>query len=149
MLMRHGYLPVVAATVVVVFVTVTVFMASLAETPQYESSGKILIGQEGWGTQGPSEPVGDIERLQGSTMTLAEAADSRPIAEDTIERLALRYADAITLSDRDADEELFDRVRGLFGEDALIELTTVIAWENSSSKFNRALRVPSQGLWKH
>lgn len=31
---------------------------------------------------------------------------------------------------------------------ALVELTTAIAWENSSSKFNRALRVPSQGLWK-
>jgi hypothetical protein len=24
-----------------------------------------------------------------------------------------------------------------------------IAWENSSSKFNRALRVPAQGLWGH
>ena len=63
--------------------------------------------------------------------------------------MVLRYADAITLSDRDVDEELFERVRGLFGENALIELTALIAWENSSSKFNRALRVPSQGLWKH
>jgi capsular polysaccharide biosynthesis protein len=72
-----------------VFVTVTVFMVSLAETPQYESSAKILIGQEGWGSQGPSEPVRDVERLQGSTMTLAEVADSRPIAEGTIERLGL------------------------------------------------------------
>ena len=67
---------------------------------------------------------------------------------DEQERAALQYADAITLSDRDVDEELFERVRGLFGEDALVELTAVIAWENSSSKFNRALRVPSQGLWK-
>jgi capsular polysaccharide biosynthesis protein len=89
MLVRHGYRPVVAATVAVVFVTVTVFMASLAETPQYESSAKILIGQEGWETQGPSEPVRDIHRLGVSTMTLAEAVDSRPIAEDTIERLGL------------------------------------------------------------
>jgi hypothetical protein len=24
----------------------------------------------------------------------------------------------------------------------------VIAWENSSSKFNRAMRVPSQQLWR-
>ncbi len=63
--------------------------------------------------------------------------------------MVLRYADAITLSDRDVDEELFERVRGLFGENALIKLTALIAWENSSSKFNRALRVPSQGLWKH
>ena len=64
------------------------------------------------------------------------------------ERVALQYADAITLSERDVDEALFERVRGLFGEDAAVELTAVIAWENASSKFNRALRVPSQGLWK-
>ncbi len=68
---------------------------------------------------------------------------------DERERVALQYADAITLSDRDVDEELFERVRGVFDEDALIELTAVIAWENASSKFDRALRVPSQGLWKH
>ena len=64
------------------------------------------------------------------------------------ERAALEYADAITLSDRDVSDELFERVRRLFGDDALVELTAAISWENSSSKFNRALRVPSLGLWK-
>ncbi|WP_166397174.1 carboxymuconolactone decarboxylase family protein [Rubrobacter marinus] len=39
-------------------------------------------------------------------------------------------------------------MRNFFDEDAVVELTAVIAWENSSSSFNRALRVPSQGLWK-
>jgi alkylhydroperoxidase family enzyme len=67
---------------------------------------------------------------------------------DETERAALEYADTITLSDRDVDDELFARVRSFFDDDALVELTAVIAWENSSSKFNRALRVPSQGLWK-
>lgn len=67
---------------------------------------------------------------------------------DEKERVALEYADAITLSDRDVSDELFSRVRRFFDDDALVELTAVIAWENSSSKFNRALRVPSQGLWK-
>ncbi len=67
---------------------------------------------------------------------------------DTKEQAALQYADAITLSDRDVDDDLFARVRTFFGDDALVELTAVIAWENSSSKFNRALRVPSQGLWE-
>ena len=67
---------------------------------------------------------------------------------DEKERVALEYADDITLSDRDVREELFSRVRRFFDDDALVELTAVIAWENSSSKFNRALRVPSQGLWK-
>jgi hypothetical protein len=28
-----------------------------------------------------------------------------------------------------------------------VELTAIVAWENASSKFNRAFRVPSQGLW--
>ena len=67
---------------------------------------------------------------------------------DEKERAALDYADRITVTDRDVDDELFDRLRRFFDEDALVELTATIAWENSSSKFNRALRVPSQGLWK-
>ncbi|HKH09878.1 MAG TPA: hypothetical protein VKA73_01920 [Rubrobacter sp.] len=67
---------------------------------------------------------------------------------DEQERTALEYADAITLSDRDVGDELFARVRGFFDDDAVVELTAAIAWENSSSKFNRALRVPSQGLWE-
>lgn len=62
--------------------------------------------------------------------------------------MALEYADAMTLSDHDVDDGLFERVRAVFDEDAVVELTAVISWENSSSKFNRALRVPSQGLWK-
>jgi len=66
---------------------------------------------------------------------------------DEREKAALEYADAMTLSDSDVDGELFARVQNHFDEDALVELTATIAWENSSSKFNRALRVPSQGLW--
>lgn len=67
---------------------------------------------------------------------------------DARERLALAYADAITLSDRDVDDALFERVLAAFGEAAVIELTAVIAWENASSKFNRALRIGAQGLWR-
>ncbi len=58
---------------------------------------------------------------------------------DEREKAALEYADAMTLSDRDVDDELFARVRGYFDDEALVELTATIAWENSSSKFNRAL----------
>ena len=67
---------------------------------------------------------------------------------DDAERVALEYADAMTLSDREVDDELFARLRRLYADDALVELTAIIAWENASSKFNRALRVPSQGLWR-
>ena len=64
------------------------------------------------------------------------------------ERVALEYADAITLSDRDVGNDLFARVRRFYDDDAVVELTEIVAWENASSKFNRALRIPSQRLWK-
>jgi alkylhydroperoxidase family enzyme len=64
------------------------------------------------------------------------------------ERLALEFADAMTITGRDVSDELFARLRGFYDEDALTELTATIAWENASSKFNRALGVPSQELWK-
>jgi alkylhydroperoxidase family enzyme len=65
-----------------------------------------------------------------------------------LERTVLEYADAMTITDREVDDELFARLRTFFDDDAIVELTAAIAWENASSKFNRALRVPSQGLWK-
>ncbi len=67
---------------------------------------------------------------------------------DERERAALEYADAMTVTGRDVTDELFARLRQFYDDDALVELTMIIAWENSSSKFNRALRVPSQKLWK-
>ncbi len=66
---------------------------------------------------------------------------------DEKERVALEYADRMTITDRDVDEEFFSRLRQFFDDDALVELTAIVAWENSSSRFNRALRVPSQRLW--
>ena len=77
---------------------------------------------------------------------LSDYAESDLFTES--ERVALEYADAMTITGRDVSDELFARVRKFYDEEALIELTAIIAWENSSSKFNRALRVPSQKLWK-
>ena len=71
-----------------------------------------------------------------------------PAGFDDLERLALEYADRMTLSDHDVDDAFFGRLRAQFDDDAIVELTEIIAWENASSKFNRALRIPSQGLWK-
>jgi len=54
----------------------------------------------------------------------------------------------MTITGREVPDELFEKVRRFYDDDALVELTATIAWENSSSKFNRALRVPSQELWR-
>lgn len=53
----------------------------------------------------------------------------------------------MTITGHEVDDELFARLRSLYSDDAIVELTAIIAWENASSKFNRALRVPSQKLW--
>ena len=73
--------------------------------------------------------------------------ESSPLFSDE-ERTALEYADAMTITGRDVSDELFARLRRWWDDDALVEMTEVIAWENASSKFNRALRIPSQGLWR-
>ena len=79
-------------------------------------------------------------------MALADYAVSPLYNEE--EKTALEYADQITITGREVSEELFSRLRNFYDDDALVELTEIIAWENASSKFNRALRIPSQELWK-
>ena len=70
-----------------------------------------------------------------------------PLFSDA-EKIALEYADAITVTRRDVDYELFARLRRHYDDDTIAELTMIIAWENASSRFNRAFRIPSQGFWK-
>jgi alkylhydroperoxidase family enzyme len=70
-----------------------------------------------------------------------------PLFSDA-EKIALEYADAITVTRRDVDDELFARLRRHYDDDTIAELTMIIAWENASSRFNRAFRIPSQGFWK-
>ena len=70
-----------------------------------------------------------------------------PLFSDS-EKVALEYADAITDTYREVDDELFARLRQHYDDGTIAELTMIIAWENSSSRFNRAFRVPSQEFWK-
>jgi alkylhydroperoxidase family enzyme len=64
------------------------------------------------------------------------------------EKVALDYADAMTDTSRDVDDALFAQLRQHYDDDTIAELTMIIAWENASSRFNRAFRIPSQGFWK-
>ena len=62
------------------------------------------------------------------------------------ERLALEYAESMSLTDCRASDTLSARLAGHFDELALIELTALIAFQNLSSKFNAALDIPAQGF---
>lgn len=59
-----------------------------------------------------------------------------------VEKVALEYADAITDTHHDIDDELFRRLQQHYDDDAIAELTMVIAWQNASSRFNRAFHIP-------
>jgi AhpD family alkylhydroperoxidase len=67
---------------------------------------------------------------------------------DEQERVALAYAEAMTRSGMKIDDELQQEVRRLFPDDALVELTALISFQNLSSKFNAALGVPAEGFCK-
>jgi alkylhydroperoxidase family enzyme len=66
---------------------------------------------------------------------------------DGAEKVALEYADRITITELDVSDQFFAQVQRYFSDDEIVELTATIAWENCSSKFNRALRIDSQQLW--
>jgi len=65
---------------------------------------------------------------------------------DRREQAVLEYAEAITRSDVQVDDELVDRLRDYYDDDGIVELTGLIAFQNMSSKFNSALDVPAQGF---
>lgn len=62
------------------------------------------------------------------------------------ERAALAYTEAVTYTDRHPSAAEFAHLHEYFDDDAVIELTALIAFQNLSSKFNAALEVPPQGF---
>jgi alkylhydroperoxidase family enzyme len=91
--------------------------------------------------------VGSELGLTDAKIDALDEYSTSPLYTDS-ERVALEYADCMTITGQEVSDEFFQRLRSFYSDDALVELTATIAWENASSKFNRALRVPSQQLWK-
>ena len=63
---------------------------------------------------------------------------------DVDERLALEYAEAMTLNR--VDNDLRERLKKRWNDNFIVELSGLIAFQNLSSKFNAALDVPAQGF---
>lgn len=62
------------------------------------------------------------------------------------EHVALEYAEAATRTDGAISDSLMDRLRGILDDDAIVELTGLISFQNLSSKINSAPDVPAQGF---
>lgn len=56
------------------------------------------------------------------------------------------YAVALTVTPSNASDELVAELRKSFDDRQLVELTTMIAWENFRARFNRGFDVPAQGF---
>jgi len=69
---------------------------------------------------------------------------------DERERAVLDYAEAMSrtgaASGAAPEAAAVERLIGFFGEDAVVELTAIVAFQNMSSRFNVALGIPAQGL---
>jgi AhpD family alkylhydroperoxidase len=84
------------------------------------------------------------ERAEATDKAFAVAEWSSSTLYTVRERLALEYAEAATRSQ--VSDELAQRVKAEFGENTMIELTGLIAFQNMSAKFNAALDIPAQGF---
>ena len=62
------------------------------------------------------------------------------------ERVALEFAETMTITGRRMSDELFGRARKHYSEEQLVELAAAVALENFRSKFNVALGVEAQGF---
>ena len=70
--------------------------------------------------------------------------DSSLFSED--ERLALDYAERMTITGERVDDALFAKLRERFTEAQIVELTAAVALENFRSKFNPPLGIEAQGF---
>lgn len=62
------------------------------------------------------------------------------------EKATLMYAETVKRTGQQTTMEQFSALREHFNDDAIIELTALISFQNLSSKFNAALHVPPQGF---
>jgi uncharacterized peroxidase-related enzyme len=62
------------------------------------------------------------------------------------ERVALAYAEAVTATPPQVDEAIKTQLKRHYTDEAIAEMTALIAFQNLSARFNAALDIPAQGL---
>lgn len=93
--------------------------------------------------------------VDANGMKLAERCDSiekiKALANwqdsdlfDAHERAVLSYTEAMTITGQRITDEMLTTLKQWLDEDAIVDLTALIAFQNLSAKFNTALDVPKQ-----
>ena len=86
----------------------------------------------------------DGDQGEAKLLAVTEWRDSSLFSEP--ERLALEYAERMTITGQSVDDALFDRIKKHYSEAQIVELTAAIAFENFRSKFNPPLGIEAQGF---
>jgi alkylhydroperoxidase family enzyme len=81
---------------------------------------------------------------EAKVRALSEWRESNLFSEP--ERVALEYAERMTVTGQKVDDELFARLKRDYTEKQIVELSAAIALENFRSKLNPALGVEAQGF---
>ena len=115
----------------VILLTGLVLGFSLVQTPTYEASVKLLVGQQGGGDTS-NDLYNEVQGLQQISATMVEAVNTRPIAQGVIEKSNLNVSPEaflenvqaeqvgstqfIEISYKDADPEKAQRVANTIGK---------------------------------
>jgi len=83
-----------------------------------------------------------VEERQLGELAMYRTSD----AFNDLERLVIEYAEAMSRTPAEVDDELASRLRDHFDDAQLVELTNVIAIENLRARFNHALGFEPQGF---
>jgi alkylhydroperoxidase family enzyme len=88
-----------------------------------------------------------VREGDGGQERLAAVANWRdsPLFSEA-ERVALDYAERMTITGQKVDDALFGQLKRHYNEAQIVELTAAIALEDFRSKFNPALGIEAQGF---
>ena len=87
-----------------------------------------------------AERSGALDKVQA----VSDWQNSTLFSEE--ERAALAYAEAVTATPPQVDENIKSLLKRHFMEETITEMTALIAFQNLSARFNAALDIPTQGL---
>jgi alkylhydroperoxidase family enzyme len=88
--------------------------------------------------------VRDSDQGEAKLLAVMSWRDSGLFSEP--ERLALEYAERMTITGQSVDEALFAALKRHYSEAQIVELTAAISFENFRSKFNPPLGIEAQGF---
>ena len=82
-----------------------------------------------------------------SDAQLRDLADFETSSEFTgLQKLALRYATAMTATPVEVPAELVEELKTYLSNAQLVELTSAIAWEQYRARFDHALGIEAEGF---